>query len=461
MGRDQSESVFAFVSEVDEWLESTSAARARNVQHRDARLESPVFYVPSPDPPVARVEPGLPSGPALQDLPCQPVSATASQAAAFQAPRSQTPWIWGLSIAVVMLLALGTWRETTFHRTIPALPVYGAPAAWHVDVDTLVVLDAAGSPVWTHRFAFPLDVASYATPSLSDRMGGVLDLDGDGKREVWFVTRPQTRADRGHRKLHLFNADGSLRWVFVFDGSVVFGSKTYTAWNLDYVFQIPEPDGSGRSALWVVSKERTEYPSVLHRLDVRTGEATSEYWSNGYIEEVVAGTWHSKPVLFLGSCNNDMQGSSLAVLDQTNANGAAPSIRAAYRCTSCQVGGPLAFLVLPKPRRLSALSAAGCVETIEATAGGQLTIMSSHADAGTDLTARGIYRFDKDLELTSVASGDNYDAAFRALVRAGAVPTFSPAAVSPEREFAPILRWTGKGFAPAELVQPRVQAQKR
>jgi hypothetical protein len=452
MGRDQTESVFAFVREVDEWLTSTSAARARRGQHLDGRRDDPPFYASSPSA-AGDSGSGVQPPSAFVDEDVAHVGAGAPLPAPGARLRPATRgWLCGLVATIGVLgLTFGIWRATGAPREPAPTILSGGPGSWRVDVDTLVVLDAAGGALWSHRFAFPLDAASYAAPSTSNRLGGILDLDADGHREVWFVTRTLAQSDRSRRRLHVFNADGSMRWVFGYDGSVTFGTRTYTAWNLDYVFQIPDPGTPARSALWAVSKERTEFPSVLHRLDVATGAPMSEYWSDGYIEEVVGGTWQGKPALFVGACNNDMQASSLAVLDQASANGFAPAARSAYRCTSCGPGSPLAFLVLPKPRRFSALSPAGCVEKIEIDDRGGLTVMASHASAPGGLAARGIYRFDERLNLTNVSAGDNYSAAFQALVRAGAVAPFSPVDVSPEREFAPILRWTGRAFAPAEL----------
>jgi len=162
-----------------------------------------------------------------------------------------------------------------------AMPATAAePADWIVDVDTLVALDARGKELWRHQFPYPMEAAAYA--GLPERpkalMGGVTDVEGDGAREVWFVSAPAGTDTAVGTRLHLFEHDGRLRWSYQPSGTVTFGAETYGPnWHVDRAYVTANPGGRQGRAIWAVTYHLALFPSSVQRLDPKTGAPLGTY----------------------------------------------------------------------------------------------------------------------------------------------------------------------------------------
>jgi hypothetical protein len=375
----------------------------------------------------------------------------ASQAPPDTDPLFDRVWFIRMSVAalvtavtVVVLWAAGVYWQVIRYgppgdRSVPG----PAPAAWRIDLDTLIVSDAMGILLWRHRFPFPLDSAAYESPRLLGRLPvGIEDLDGDGRREVWCVSSPERGTDWPNYQLFLFNSDGSIRWTYQFAGDVVFGSQAFVPpWPVRGVFLTDDPDGTRRRALWVTSIDRMLFPSVLQRLDLTTGAPLGTYWSNGYILGLSLLSIDGRPTLFVGASNNERKAGSLAVLDARNPNGSAPAEKGAYRCTSCPPGQPETFLVFQKPRRFGKPDDTTPVFRIERAGNGGVHVNVMHAVTSTGLHASAVYTLDGSYRPTSVSTADGYAATLRALASDGGLPPGGLSPVDPDREFLPIWRW--------------------
>jgi hypothetical protein len=305
-----------------------------------------------------------------------------------------------------------------------------------------VVSDAKGSTLWSHVFPSDLDADLYKGPTHASRsvFGGIADVDGDGSREVWFVAR--SRGGPSETALYLFEHDGRVRWKYQPVLNVRFGADSFgPSWIVDRVFVTADPSGGRGRGLWVASYDAALFPSLLQRLDPRTGEALSAYWSNGYILALALDAAENRRRLFVGACNNENKSGSLAVLDAMNPSGSAPAAIEKYRCTSCPPGDPAAFLVFPKPARFGRSEHTGCVDRVTQQADGGVTVGVLHARSDPAGTAAAIHTFDAGLNPRTVDTADDYMNAYRALVSQGAAPAGAPDVVDPDREFMPILRW--------------------
>jgi len=423
-GASKPESVFALPHEIDAWLLTLQGLNARSGSSADA--ESPVR-----------------------------ADARASERAA-SADRAREPLFprgWFIRMCLVAcvgvaipLLLWAAWiaRQPGEGGAHPAAAAPGGePAEWQVDFDSLVVSDAAGNPLWRHAFPFPLRSSRYTRPPLlGDVLAGIEDIDGDGRREVWFVSYPERGSDWSNHRLLLFNNDGTLRWTYQFAGEVRFGAVTFgPPWPVRTVFLTDDPDGTARRALWVTSVDRMMFPTVLQRLDLTTGAPRSTYWSNGYVLAVALARIDGRATLFVGASNNERKAGSLALMDARNPNGSAPAEKEAYRCVSCPPGEPETFLVFPKPKRFGKPDDTAPVFRIEPGGAGGLYVNVLHAVSVTGLSATAVYTLDTSFQPTSVIAADGYAAALRAMASEGSLPPGGLTPVDPEREFLPILRW--------------------
>jgi hypothetical protein len=412
-GMSRPESVFALPREVDAWLLTAQGINAR-------------AGVGAPGPVTGTVSP--------QREPVFPRTWLVRMALS----------VLVIAAAAVMLWAVWVYRQPA-RQTDPrsASPAAAAPADWRVDLDTLVVSDSSGVVLWRHRFPFDMVADSYkGNDPPHELLAGVGDVDGDGLREVWFVPRPANLPAPHESALYLFNSNGSIRWQYRFSGTARFGRETFgPSWIVHKVFVTPDPGGGDRRAIWVVMYDAALFPSLLQRLDPRTGKPLSTYWSNGYIITLALAQGADRRRLFVGACNNEHKASSLAVLDATNPNGSAPAELEKYRCTSCPPGDPDVFLVFPKPIRFGESEQTGVVERITPLADGGVTIGVQHASAREIGRAVAIHTFDAALNPRSVDTADDYLKVYQALVSEGRAEAGAPPGLDPDREFFPILRW--------------------
>jgi hypothetical protein len=437
-GLSKPEGVFALPREVDAWLLTAQGVNARNGQGAQEPAEG-------------AAEPPRPAGGQVEAAPMQPPPV--KRASFGRAVRA----VLVLAVAAAALWAAWTYWEAPRQDAGSPAPADGAaPADWFVDLDTLVVSDARGHVLWKYPFPRELSVDAYDAESLPPRIrrGGIADIDGDGRREVWFVAKPATGGPPS-TALYLFEHNGRLRWTYRPQVAVRFGADTFgPSWIVESAFVTPDPAGGPGRALWAVLYDAALFPSSVQRLDPKTGSPLSAYWTNGSIVTVVLDESGPAPRLLVGACFNERRAGSLSVLDALDPNGSAPAELEKYRCTSCPPGDPLAFLVFPKPARFGKPDASGPVEIIAPMANGMLSVRVKHAWSDIRTAAVGIFTLDSALAPVSVDSADDYQAVYSELVRRGEAPAGAPAVIDPEREFLPILRWDFAARRFVEVAKP-------
>jgi hypothetical protein len=421
IGREGAESVFAFTTEIDQWLASSSAAHAKGqpAGGTDGDTSSGEGQHP---------EDGAPP-------------ATPTPTAAHLDHRRDRRWLWLLAITVGVLSAVGVWREWSARG-----PAAGPPADWRVEADTLVVVDADGRTVWTKTFDFAIDESYYESQPKAT-MGQVADLDRDGKREVLFVAYP-ANGNFDRAGLYLFNEDSTQRWTYQHRGIVTFGTVTMAGpWVVHRVFVTEDADRPGTLALWVISRDPAVFPTLLRRLDIATGQASGTYWSNGWINTLTLWRSPAGPRLLAGGVSNDQKGPSLAVLDANLPHARAPAEHDKYRCVTCLPVDPEAFLVFPKPLRFQASPGSGTVERFDiGSATTPMIVVVSYAEVPTGTRATAVMRLDADLRPLSADFADGYESVYDRLVKAGTIAPAGPIPQDAERELLPLLRWQNGRF---------------
>ncbi len=432
LGGAKAESVSADPREIDAWLESAEGFLAKSVPGAAA-----ASALPGADEAAAK-----PSRTLRADGPRRPAWPWSRKLAAAGA---------ALACVAAVTLAIWNWRPAAGRNT-PAGFLSGAaapvavaePAEWIVDVDTLVALDARGKELWRHQFPSPLEASAYA--GLPERpkalMGGVADVEGDGAREVWFVSHPAGADAAVGTRLHLFEHDGRLRWSYQPSGTVNFGADTFGPnWHVDRAYVTANPGGRPGRALWAVSYHLALFPSSVQRLDPKTGAPLGTYWSNGFVTALALGGSDDRPLLFVGAANNEHKAASLAVLDARNPNGSAPAENVKYRCTSCAPSEWPAFVVFPRPARFSGPDRSGGVQRIQTIEDGGAVARVIQGWTDTPPNAVAIFTLGSDLEPTLVDTADGYAEVYRRLVEQNLAAPGAPDRVDAARECLPLLRW--------------------
>ena len=454
LGPGRGEGVFAFAHEVDTWQATAQAARARS-DNLWPSIDS------GGDPINADADAG-PPGPPDGSSSGLPMSATrgAGSGAASRTRRSKAAVVVLATAMVVAVAWAGwsTWRTFGPSRPAESTPASaGEPASLRVEGNSLAVLDATGRVCWTHAIRTLIDAKQYAG-HLPGEMGSVGDIDGDGRREVWFVVSPLD-ANSAHARLHVFNQDGTLRWVYQHTGSAIFGSETFSGpWAVFRTFVTEDPGTPGKQAFWVSSHDASEFPALLVRLDIATGKPIGgPFWSDGWVSAVTLLRETAGPRLVVGVANNERRAPGIVVLDATNITGTAPAELPKYRCSSCPAGEPLAMALFPRPRRFASCAGSGSVQTI-ATGGSPSAIVATaiYAITSSGQGAAAVFRLDASLRPLHADPADTYWPVYEQLVREGSVPPTGPLAKDPSRELVPIERWdrTLKRYVPTPLTSP-------
>ena len=423
-GASKPESVFALLQEVDAWLLTSQGVNARSGSGADA------------------------DSPARTDA---RASARAASADRKQDPLFPRGWFLRMGLVAVgaVLIFVALWAAWTSRRPAERMDApqglsssNAAPATLHVDLDTLVVSDARGAELWRHRFSRELVAQTYDDSPAGQNMlvAGITDIEGDGSREVWFISK--AHGAPASSALHLFNSDGTLRWAFEPQLTMYFGAEAFgPSWIVDRAFVTADPAGGPGKAIWAVLLDTALFPSSIMRLDAATGTSVTEYWTAGSIVTAALDRSGSAPRLLVGACHNETRAGSLSVLDALNPTGSAPAEVEKYRCASCPPGAPLDFLVFPKPARFGQIEATGPVETLTPQADGTLGVRVRYAVADPDTFAVGIFTLDPSLTPVSADTADDYLTTYARLAERGDAPAGPPSTVDPAREFFPILRW--------------------
>lgn len=416
-GLSKPESVFAIPREIDAWLETAQGVSARTGAGTAESARGASAAADAPD------------------------------ARRAQEPLFPKRWVIRMATAamiytVVIAAGLLLWGDRILDRRADRTAPVAVPSDWQVDLDSLVVSDGRGNLLWKRSFArelIPADPGNLSTPPRG-AIGGITDLEGDGRREVWLVARP--RDAPAESALYVFEHDGRLRWSFRPDVKVRFGEDAFgPSWLVDRGFVTPNPGGGPGRALWVSMVDLALFPSAIQRLDPKTGAPLSAYWTNGSIVAAALDASTSPPKLYVGACYNETRAGSLSVLDALNPTGSAPATLEKYRCMDCPPGEPLAFLVFPKPSRFAGSDATGPVETITPQSDGSVGVRVRHAVSGPAAHAVGVFQLDASLAPVSVDTADGYLAVYNSLVERGEAPAVTPKAIDPEREFLPLLWW--------------------
>jgi hypothetical protein len=428
LGTGRGEGVFAFANEIDAWQATAQADRARS-DSQSASTEGSA--PPAPDP--------------------RPVTAGTSER-----------WLRMAVVAMAVALTLtvawaawSTWRAFGRPRQDPAARAKaGPPASWRVEGNALVVVDASGRTCWTSPLPALVDASFYAAQPKGG-MGGVGDIDGDGRREVWVVLSP-ANGDGAHASLQAFDEDGTPRWTYQHNGRATFGSVAFSGpWVVHRTFLTEAPEDPSRQALWVSSRDGSEFPSLLVRLDIATGKPVNgPYWNNGWVNSVALLRGPDGPRLIVGGTNNEKVAPGVVLLDAANISGSTPAELFKYRCTSCPAGDPLAVAVFPKPRRFAACAGGGGVDMV--AVGGQssgVVATATYAFARSGSAATAVFRLDASLRPLRADPADNYMPTYEQLVRDREIPVFGPLPADPAAELLPLVRWdrAARHFGPAPL----------
>jgi hypothetical protein len=372
------QAVFAFVDELDAWLDKKQ--------------------VPPLATPASSMPPALPS-PAL--------AASQLPDADPQAGESTTPA--RLPIASIVVTAVAVFGglllvvSAFFANNSRAQPAR-EPVSLALEGNQLVARDATGDTLWVHRFQ-PGVVAKMMTLRSDQSWWERLDTDGDGVDELVAIVGHPTREQEATEALYCFSLDGSLRYSYLPEFTMAFEQGNYSGpWRIWDIEPVPEDH-----SLWVALESYRWWPSVVVRVDAQ-GTASQRYAQPGLIRRLKSVKDGDRIQMLAGGVNNEYGSASLAVFDIQGPPSTAPQKRSGpYICKNCPLGKPLKYFLLP-PSPLNLLHGLPYNQliSIETNSSGlQLGTLEVEAISPGPAAVM-FYRLAKNLDVTAAAPSDAY-----------------------------------------------------
>jgi len=288
-------SVFAYASEIDEWLKGPSRPSAASEPEPRSAVESGAPVVP--------------------------------QAAPARWAR------WGIAPFVFTALLVLAWRGTS----APRAGVVGLQV--EVSRQSLSAKDETGRELWKH----PWD-ERYETV-FSEFSPGAL-VSGDADPVVYAATSYRERL--GDRRIEsgelaAFGSDGRRQWSFAFDDTLNFGGKPFTApWAITTFAR----EGASKSSRLAVAAHHYVWgPSLVAILD-SGGRRLGSFAHSGWIEAL---RWMNTETLLVAGFSESRNGGMVALLDTDKLDAQGPEPKGSeHYCDNCGKQLPRRMMVMPR-----------------------------------------------------------------------------------------------------------------
>jgi len=338
-------SVFAYTSEIDDWLKTNR--------------------------PPGEVDPPMPPAPLTPSTGLR-----------------LWPWFAVLAALLVLVVAL------------VARPRELLAEAFHVEVTTegVVARDSAGTQLWRHPFpATATTFLTIAYPGRTQVMGGAVP-------GVYFATgyrARQTGSVIESGELTFLDSHGQGRRSFAFDDQVTFHGTPYSApWAMT-AFAVNEGNGTRRVA--VSAHHYTWDPGLVTILDDRW-QRRGTFVHAGWIEQL---RWITPERLLIGGFSNARNGGMIALLDPAALAGQGPEVAGSpHYCENCGTDRPLRMLVFPRSE--INLAAGARFNRVLLDGAGDHVIAQTVEMTVSDGDAVAVYEFTPALDLVSAKFGERY-----------------------------------------------------
>jgi len=363
IGGGKGHSVFAYTTEIDEWLSRTR-----------------------------------PNGDSTQPL----TTGVSSEA---EPPRSRRQWRWWIfGAASVLSVAVFAWRTFLVRPEILMARVSNG---------TLTAYNADKRALWTVVF----DDAGIGRPP------AVVDLNAKGSKEIVAFKNglPVTYgAPAQNAELAAFSANGRELWRFTPRMSLKFGDQTYKGpWSGHTWTTIQSPTGP---IFTMAVHDYVWWPAVVISVDA-FGKTLGQFVSSGWVTTLAYLDRGAKPMLLAGGISNSRDSAMLAVLNPDHPFGSSPEDPGSiYECLSCPEGKPLEYFIFPRSE-LNRASGSRYNEVIAIEPfADRILVRVREVDPAvfpTFSVIEAIYEFTTDLKVRGFRFSDHYWDAHRHLEREG------------------------------------------
>jgi hypothetical protein len=250
----------------------------------------------------------------------------------------------GLALLAILGIAATMWIRAIKKAVLPASVVFSA--------DSMQAKDADGRVLWTHSFSAPLDPRWAVGDDVSrlDDLVRITDLLGNGDREIIAVAPVQVGPNPQNSvkvEIDCFRHDGRLLWSYSPHETLKFGdSELGGPWRLSAL--TVSRRGHAHS-IYAAFNHHLWGNSFIVEIDPATGHGIVRFVNTGTTQsldelQTAAGTY-----LLVGGFNNEQDGGSLAVVEETRQFAKSPQTAGTrHECVSCPPGVPDYYFVFPR-----------------------------------------------------------------------------------------------------------------
>jgi len=323
-------------------------------------------------------------------------------------PSSRKPWI---ALSVFAVLAAAGWLV---NHQLDKAPLAGC----RMDGQILIALDQKGREAWRYDLGHPIAPdARRLHQGLIDHK--VLDLDGDGRRELIFADLQLSGTGLPDRIL-CFASDGGLLWSFQPGRKV----RTITE-EFRPVFRVMEfravrigpREGTG---LFVASVQEPYYPFQGALLSPR-GQVLREYWHSGHIFFMSVGDLNRDGTdeIYLSGVSNARKAATMVVLDPRTMSGASLETDPRYQLQGFGPPREIARILFPVCRPAIGIAEYGTAMPALLSDGEIIVSVDEvpWAQSKGQIGPSVLFHFTPSLEFRIATIVDNYQAALAQLGR--------------------------------------------
>ncbi len=222
------------------------------------------------------------------------------------------------------------------------------PASVTMKDNAVVALDADGHTLWQHPYRRHL-MATVGRTHFAD-YARIADIDGSGHPSVVvpvLLANGPNPDDLFVTRIDCFSADGRLRWSYQPRISLRFGQDEFHGpW---YVFALLI-SSAGKSSSIFASFTHFEWGnSFVAEIAPKTGRGKFRFANTGSTHSLSQFTIAGQTYLLVGGFNNEYDGASLAVMNESQPFAASPQTPGTrYVCANCPSGSPDYYFVFPR-----------------------------------------------------------------------------------------------------------------
>ncbi len=226
----------------------------------------------------------------------------------------------------------------------------------------------------------------------------LVDLKGHGDKEVLFAVKTDDEHNGGN--LLCLNSKGKLLWNHPMGREMKFGARRFPS---DYVIRAIDAldmDKDGKREVLIISYCFGEYPAHVSILDA-SGEVKGEYWNSGQFNDFgfsdLAGDGGKE--LILAGQNEEYHKACLVVFRAADLKGGSPN-SPEFSSPDIGAGSEQFYVLLPQTKIDQILGPGYTIDKVEIGNSGDVTVTTNYS--------KSIFRFDRQLHLSEIILGDDF-----------------------------------------------------